>query len=210
MIALSPNHGERRDGQTPELIVLHYTGMADGASARARLCDPEFEVSAHWLLHEDGRAEALVAEDRRAWHAGAGSWRGLGDVNSRSIGIEIVNPGDRPFPEAQMQGLETLLAAIMQRWSIPAKGVIAHSDLAPDRKIDPGAKFDWRRLALQGLAVWPDTLGPDVPLDASLDAIGYPRCAAPIRLAAFRLRFRPWARGPEDEIDRRLAAAVPH
>ncbi|AGT09625.1 N-acetylmuramoyl-L-alanine amidase [Paracoccus aminophilus] len=209
MSALSPNHGERRNGARPELIVLHYTGMADGASARARLCDPSAEVSAHWLLHETGQAEALVPEDRRAWHAGAGEWRGQGDINSRSIGIEIINPGDRPFPEPQMRGLETLLAAILQRWSLRPEAVIGHSDMAPDRKIDPGAKFDWRRLALQGLSVWPETPGADLPLQDSLDAIGYPPGPPEIRLAAFRLRFRPGADGPEDEIDRRLAAAVP-
>lgn len=204
----SPNHGERRDGQQAELIVLHYTGMADGASARARLCDPKAEVSAHWLIHENGRTEALVPEDRRAWHAGAGAWQGRGDVNSRSIGIEIVNPGDQPFPEPQMAALEVLLRQIMQRWRIPACGVIAHSDLAPDRKSDPGPRFDWKRLALQGLAIWPDGAWRDLPLAGSLDAIGYPDAAGDLRLAAFRLRFRPWAMGPEDEVDRKLAAAL--
>lgn len=192
----------------PELIVLHYTGMADGASARARLCDPLAEVSAHWLIHENGSAEALVPEDRRAWHAGAGAWLGRGDVNSRSIGIELVNPGDRPFPEPQMAALEHLLPGIMARWGIAARGVIAHSDMAPGRKIDPGPKFDWRRLALQGLSVWPKGRGADLPLASSLAAIGYPDVAPDDRLAAFRLRFRPWARGPEAEADRRIAAAL--
>lgn len=204
-MSLSPNHGDRR-GQVPSLVVLHYTGMVDGASARARLCDPQAEVSAHWLIHEDGLTEALVPEDRRAWHAGAGSWQGQGDVNSRSIGIELVNPGDRPFPEPQMAALEDLLRGIMARWSIPPAGVIAHSDMAPERKIDPGPRFDWRRLALQGLAVWPAALGPDLPLDESLSRIGYPE--GPARLAAFRLRFRPWAEGAEDAVDRRIAAGL--
>ena len=204
-MSLSPNHGDRR-GQVPSLVVLHYTGMVDGASARARLCDPQAEVSAHWLIHEDGLTEALVPEDRRAWHAGAGSWQGQGDVNSRSIGIELVNPGDRPFPEPQMAALEDLLRGIMARWSIPPAGVIAHSDMAPERKIDPGPRFDWRRLALQGLAVWPAGLGPDVPLDESLSRIGYPE--GPARLAAFRLRFRPWGEGTEDAEDRRIAAGL--
>ena len=120
----SPNHGDRR-GQRPELVVIHYTGMADGASARARLCDPGAEVSAHWLIHEDGRSEALVPEDRRAWHAGAGSWQGRDDVNSRSIGIELVNPGDCPFPEPQMAALEALLGQIMARWDISPAAVDA-------------------------------------------------------------------------------------
>lgn len=208
MIAPSPNHGERRDGGRPELVVLHYTGMKDAASARARLCDPQSQVSAHWLLYEDGTPECLVPEERRAWHAGAGAWRGRGDVNSRSIGIEIVNPGDRPFPAGQMLGLEKLLAQILSRWSIPARGVIGHSDMAPGRKTDPGPRFDWQRLARMGLSVWPTTPGPDMPLDQSLTAIGYPECDPQARLDAFRLRFRPWASGPECELDRRIAAAV--
>lgn len=211
----SPNHGERRDGLRPTLIVLHYTGMEDGPSARVRLCDPDYEVSAHWLIHEDGTAEDLVPEDRRAWHAGAGSWLGLTDINSRSIGIEIVNPGDRPFPEPQMAALERLLPQIMARWDIPAKAVIAHSDMAPGRKIDPGPRFDWRRLAHQGLSIWPEPglrhaelNGQDLPFADSLDQIGYPPGDPSERLQAFRLRFRPWGSGPEDQQDRRIAAAV--
>ncbi|WP_323033831.1 N-acetylmuramoyl-L-alanine amidase [Paracoccus sp. (in: a-proteobacteria)] len=204
-MSLSPNHGDRR-GQQPELVVIHYTGMADGPSARERLCDPSAEVSAHWLIHEDGLTDALVPEDRRAWHAGAGSWQGREDVNSRSIGIELVNPGDRPFPEPQMTALEALLRGIMSRWSIGPAAVIAHSDMAPGRKIDPGPRFDWRRLALQGLAIWPEGVGVDMPLAESLTDIGYPD--VPARLAAFRLRFRPWADGPEDALDRRAAAAL--
>ncbi|MDO5614133.1 MAG: N-acetylmuramoyl-L-alanine amidase [Paracoccus sp. (in: a-proteobacteria)] len=200
----SPNHGDRR-GQVPDLIVIHYTGMPDCAGARARLCDPDAEVSAHWLIDEQGRAEALVPEDRRAWHAGAGSWRGRDDVNSRSIGIELANPGDRPFPEPQMAALELLLRGVMARWQIGAAGVIGHSDMAPGRKIDPGPRFDWARLARQGLAVWPGQ-GDDRPLAESLDAIGYPAVDADVRLAAFRLRFRPWARGAEGAGDRRAAA----
>ena len=204
-MSLSPNHGDRR-GQRPELVVIHYTGMADGPSARDRLCDPAAEVSAHWLIHEDGRTEALVPEDRRAWHAGAGSWLGRDDVNSRSIGIELVNPGDSPFPEPQMAALERLLHQILARWGIPAAGVIGHSDMAPGRKSDPGPRFDWRRLAVQGLAVWPAGAAGDLPLAESLTRIGYPD--DPARLAAFRLRFRPWADGPEDATDRRIAAAL--
>lgn len=201
----SPNHGDRR-GQRVELIVLHYTGMEDGASARARLCDPEAEVSAHWLVHEDGRTEALVPEDRRAWHAGAGSWRGRDDVNSRSIGIEIVNPGDRPFPMAQMDAVVALLRGISARHRLGPADVIGHSDMAPDRKCDPGPRFDWARLAREGLALAAGR-GGDLPLADSLDAIGYPPADPGTRLAAFRLRFRPWARGAEAEADRRAAAA---
>lgn len=205
----SPNFGPRRDGLSPALIVLHFTGMTDAQSARARLCDPQAKVSAHWLLYENGMAEALVPEAMRAWHAGAGSWRGLGDVNSRSIGVEIVNPGDQPYPDAQMQGLAILLRGIMDRWGITRDRVIGHSDMAPGRKQDPGPRFDWRRLALQGLALWPETPGsPDAPLEQSLNAIGYPPVDPQLRLQAFRLRFAPWMQGPETRQDRAIADAV--
>ncbi len=193
----------------PTLIVLHFTGMADAASARVRLCDPAAQVSAHWLLHEDGFAEALVPEDRRAWHAGGGSWQGFSDINSRSVGVEIVNPGNRPYPAAQMAALETLLRGIMARWRIGPEAVIGHSDMAPERKDDPGPRFDWCRLALQGLALWPAAAGdPKAPLAASLDAIGYPACDEATRLRAFRLRFRPWGQGPEAPQDRAAANAA--
>ncbi len=205
----SPNCGPRRDGLRPELVVIHYTGMADAAAARARLCDPAAEVSAHWLIDEAGRAEALVDEGLRAWHAGAGEWQGRGDVNSRSIGIELANPGDRPFPAPQMAALERLLGGILERWAIPPAGVIAHSDLAPLRKTDPGPRFDWRRLALAGLSVWPFVPGdPATDLAESLTRIGYPPVDPVARLAAFRLRFRPWATGPEGPADRAAAAAL--
>lgn len=204
----SPNHGDRR-GQRPELIVLHYTGMADRASARARLCDPAAEVSAHWLIDEDGTPEALVPETRRAWHAGAGCWQGRDDVNSRSIGIELVNPGDRPFPAPQIEALVTLLRAIMGRWQLGPEAVIGHSDMAPGRKSDPGPRFDWARLAREGLALAPLAgAGGDEPLGASLDAIGFPAADPATRLAAFRLRARPWARGPETPADRAAAAGL--
>jgi N-acetylmuramoyl-L-alanine amidase len=153
---------------------------------------------------------SLVAEDQRAWHAGAGQWGGVDDVNSRSIGIEISNRGVTPFAAAQMDAVEELVSGIMQRWDIPAQGVIGHSDLAPGRKIDPGARFDWRRLALGGLAVWPDagalksaTQHPD-PGVFCADAVlfGYaPNLEPDLLLSTFRLRFRPWAKGPLDTFD---------
>lgn len=203
----SPNHGPRRDGLTPDLVVLHFTDMASAAAARARLCDPQAEVSAHWLIAEDGTAEQLVDEARRAWHAGAGAWRGRGDVNSRSIGIELANPGDRPFTEAQMHALEDLLRRIMARWPVRPEGVIAHSDMAPGRKVDPGPRFDWRRLALGGLSVWPAGAMPADPAGFAEDAcaFGYPDVAPGKLLHAFRLRFRPWAQGPLDRQDAGLA-----
>ena len=187
--------------------MLHYTGMIDAASARARLCDPAAEVSAHWLIDEDGIAEALVPESRRAWHAGAGSWHGEDDVNSRSIGIELANPGDRPFPAPQMTALRHLLHDIMSRWNIAPHQIIAHSDLAPGRKIDRGCRFDWEGLARDGLAIFArlDREGPAPPLGASLDGLGYPPGDSSTRLQAFRLRHRPWAAGPESDADRRLA-----
>ena len=201
----SPNFGERRGGVRPSLVVIHYTAIPCD-EARARLCDPVAEVSAHWLISETGVAEALVPEDQRAWHAGAGMWAGLDDINSHSIGIELSNDGSQPFAEPQMAALDTLLAAIMARWSIPPHRVIGHSDMAPTRKSDPGARFDWRRLALQGLSVWPESPGnPDVPLSDSLTRIGYPDAPATARLAAFRLRFRPWATGEETAADRATA-----
>ncbi len=203
----SPNHGERKGGAVPRLIVLHYTGMPSCAEARARLCDPLHEVSAHWLLDVDGQAEQLVDEARRAWHAGAGSWGTVTDVNSVSIGIEIQNPGPMPYPEPQMAALERLLSEIMARWPVPAKGVIAHSDMAPTRKADPGPHFDWRRLALAGLSVWPSP-GQGCATDFMLHAkrFGYSDSDPAASLHAFRRRFRPWARGPLDDTDASLAA----
>jgi len=207
MTCPSPNFGERRGGARPDLVVIHYTAMPDVASARARLCHPQFEVSAHWLIAETGATEALVDESARAWHAGAGSWGGRDDVNSWSIGIELANTGDAPFPAPQMAALERLLAGILDRWAIPPARVIAHSDMAPERKRDPGPRFDWRGLALAGLSVWHGPGGdPEAPLAASLTALGYPEAALEARLAAFRLRFRPWARGPEAAEDRRIAS----
>lgn len=206
----SPNHGERRDGACPELVVIHYTGMASCAEARERLCDPAAEVSAHWLVAETGQTEALVAEDRRAWHAGAGAWQGRADVNSRSIGIELANPGDRPFPEAQMAALEVLLRAILARWQLGPEAVIAHSDMAPGRKIDPGPRFDWARLARRGLAVWPEaapTLSHDRATFLALaQNFGYPEAPLEVLLPAFRLRFRPRFDGPLDATDLGLIA----
>lgn len=202
----SPNHGPRRNNARPDLIVIHYTAMTTCAEARSRLCDPRAEVSAHWLIAEDGSVEALVPEEARAWHAGAGAWGGVAEVNSRSIGIELANCGDAPFPEPQMAALEGLLAAVMARWAIRPERVIAHSDMASGRKRDPGPRFDWRRLARQGLSVWPDLAGDaGCDLRETLGIIGYPDAAPEALLSAFRLRFRPWASGPETAADRAAA-----
>ncbi len=178
-------------------MVIHYTAMASAAEARARLCDPVHEVSAHYLIDEGGAVEALVPEARRAWHAGAGLWGGRADVNSRSIGIELSNRGTHPFPHPQMAALERLLRDVLHRHALPPERVIGHSDMAPGRKHDPGPRFDWRRLARGGLSVWPEGGRPEGRLQDHLAAFGYDAGQPPdVLLAAFRLRFRPWARGP--------------
>ncbi len=210
----SPNHGPRRDGLRPELVVIHYTAMPDAAAAERALCDPAREVSCHWLIARDGSVTALVDEERRAWHAGAGSWRGCADVNSRSIGIELDNDGASPFAAPLMDALECLLGDILMRWDIPAAGVIGHSDMAPGRKRDPGPRFDWLRLARRGLAVWPDCVAPGrAPPDmagfrADAMAFGYPDVEDDLLLETVRLRFRPNARGPLDATDCEIAAAL--
>jgi len=200
----SPNFGDRRDGLTPELAVIHYTAMESCAAAARALCDPARAVSAHYLISETGAVMALVDEDKRAWHAGAGEWGGRGDVNSRSIGIELANTGATPYAAAQMDALEVVLRGIMGRWPIRPEGVIAHSDMAPGRKIDPGPRFDWQRLARQGLAVWPQSHVAQVEAArfvADARAFGYPEMAADLLRDTMRLRFRPWARGPLDGTD---------
>lgn len=205
---LSPNCGPRRDGLRPTLIVLHYTAMLSAEAAAARLCDPEAEVSAHYLISARGEILRLVPEALRAWHAGAGCWAGQGDVNSRSIGIELDNRGDHPFAEPQMAALEVLLRGIMARWQILPEGVIGHSDMAPGRKCDPGPRFDWARLARQGLA----RAAPPAPAqtagcstDAFLAAARAAGFTADVPLesllAATRLRFAPWRSGPLQAAD---------
>lgn len=202
----SPNFGPRRDGLTPQLVVLHYTAMQSASAALQRLCDPAAEVSAHYLIGRCGTLWQMVPEAERAWHAGAGEWCGCDDINSRSIGIELDNAGDHPFSEPQMACLEQLLAQILLRWNIAADGVIGHSDMAPGRKIDPGPRFDWARLSLAGLAreVPPASGGslwdPDVDQEALFRTyardLGY---TAPVDdatlLSALRLRYRPTAQG---------------
>ncbi|WP_461428819.1 N-acetylmuramoyl-L-alanine amidase [Gymnodinialimonas sp.] len=201
----SNNFTERRDGRTPELVVLHYTAMKDCAAAARVLCDPEREVSAHYLIGRDGEVLNLVPEEMRAWHAGKGAWRGSGDVNSRSIGIELDNDGLSPFSEPLMRALETLLGSrLLAAWGIGPEGVIGHSDMAPGRKIDPGRRFDWQRLARQGLAVWSDARGGAVDaaqFRANAMAFGYPDVEDALLLEVVRMRFRPWARGPLDGDD---------
>ena len=212
----SANYGARRGGALPDLVVLHHTAMRDAMAALDRLCDAQAEVSAHYLIARGGEVFQLVEEERRAWHAGAGAWGAVRDVNSRSIGIELDNTGAQPFAEPQMVALESLLAGILGRWSIPPERVIAHSDMAPARKSDPGARFDWRRLACTGLSVWPgfssDACAPSSSEKGAKAAaehafqtaairFGYPEARPAAVLNAFRQRFRPWAAGPVSAAD---------
>ena len=154
----SPNFNAREGVPGPDILVMHYTGMTTCEEAVARLTDAASKVSAHYTVDEDGTIYAHVPENMRAWHAGASSWRGLSDVNTRSVGIEIVNPGHafgyRPFPEAQIAAVLELGKAIVARHRTPARNVVGHSDVAPDRKEDPGELFPWKRLAEAGLGLW--------------------------------------------------------
>ncbi len=174
-VRVSPNFGPRRDGLKPDMIALHYTGMETGKAAENWLCDPASEVSSHYLVHEDGAVVQMVRESDRAWHAGKSSWRGLADINSCSIGIEIVNPGHglgyKNFPGRQVEAVIALCGGIASRHAIAPERVLAHSDVAPGRKIDPGEKFPWRRLAEHGIghfvAASPMRGGPELgPGDA--------------------------------------------
>jgi N-acetylmuramoyl-L-alanine amidase len=194
----SPNCGPRRDGLKPTLIVIHYTAMKSAKAAIERLCDPVAEVSAHYVIGNTGEVTQLVGEDQRAWHAGAGRWHGQDDINSRSIGIELDNAGTHPFSEPLMQSLERLLPEIMQRWDILAEGVIGHSDFAPGRKIDPGPRFDWGRLAKQNLAAKSPPTGCIASNFTDLAGqAGYDTSVAPNDLLqAVRLRWNPTASGP--------------
>jgi N-acetylmuramoyl-L-alanine amidase len=211
--AASPNFDARKS--PPDMVVLHYTGMQTGEAALARLRDPAAKVSAHYLIEEDGRLYTLVAEERRAWHAGVSFWKGERDINAVSIGIELVNPGHehgyRDFPKAQVQTLIGLLTEIRGRWEIPDARILGHSDVAPERKQDPGERFDWRGLAEAGHGLWVEPLSaPGAPLglgdegtgvfalQAGLTRLGFdcapsgqyePRTAAAI--TAFQRHWRP-------------------
>ena len=159
----SPNCGERRDAKRPDAIILHYTGMTSGAEAEDRLCNVEAEVSSHYLVHEDGRIVQMVPEAARAWHAGESFWAGERDMNSRSIGIEIANCGHpggdpalapQPFDDRQIRAVTELCQGIVARWTIAPQRVLAHSDIAPGRKIDPGEAFPWDQLHAAGIGHW--------------------------------------------------------
>lgn len=178
----SPNFDARAAGHPIDILLLHYTGMKTAPAALARLCDPAAKVSAHYCIDEDGTCTRLVDEADRAWHAGVSAWAGESDINSRAIGIELVNPGHefgyRPFPERQMACLIALCHAILARHPIPPQRVLGHSDVAPLRKQDPGELFDWAGLAAAGIGLWPgepaaSTVPPVAAVQAMLRHYGY-------------------------------------
>ena len=193
--APSTNFNERK--LPDSLIILHYTGMESGPAALERMCDPEAQVSAHYMVEEDGRIFRLVAEEERAWHAGVSYWKGERDINSASIGVEIVNGGHDfglpAYPEAQIEAVIALVRALVARWSIPALNIIGHSDIAPGRKTDPGEHFPWQRLEQAGLvAGLAQQQGELDEAEVLLERIGYslePGMKAV--LEAFQRRWRP-------------------
>ena len=211
---LSPNCDARALPIT--MVVLHYTGMQTGAEAEERLVDPAAKVSAHYLIGEDGEVVRLVPEARRAWHAGRSFWRGLTDINSASIGIELVNPGHewgyREFPRAQMEALLPLLARIVKTHDVPRANVVGHSDVAPARKDDPGELFDWPLLARHHLALpVPDVVLGD-PFDnegsvlLALERFGYDITDGRAAVRAFQRRWRPSL--IDGQIDLQIGAMV--
>jgi len=189
----SPNHDGRGD-RTIDMLVLHYTGMRSAQEALARLCDPAAKVSAHYTIDEDGTVYVHVPEARRAWHAGLGHWAGASDINARSIGIELINPGHefgyRAFPDTQIAALTTLCHSILMRHPIPSWRVLGHSDVAPARKEDPGELFPWQQLAKAGVGLWPQAIAGDLNASA-LAQFGYdPDAPQDKVIAAFQRHFR--------------------
>ncbi len=209
----SAKYGERRGRGQITMLVFHYTGMVSSDAALQRLCDPDAEVSAHLLIDEDGTAYRLVDDDKRAWHAGTSFWRGESDINSASVGIELVNPGHeygyRAFPQPQIDALITVSQDLIDQYDIPATGIVGHSDIAPGRKSDPGELFPWEHLASCGIGLWPDMAceiepRPGTPWDW-LTEVGYarpgdPDCGGRVLhsdtaesdvISAFQARFTP-------------------
>ncbi|MEO5586628.1 MAG: N-acetylmuramoyl-L-alanine amidase [Novosphingobium sp.] len=212
--APSPNWDERMLPVT--MVVLHYTGMQSAGEALERMCDAKAKVSAHYMIDEDGTVTRMVSEEKRAWHAGKSYWRGITDVNSASVGIELVNPGHewgyRPFTEAQMEALVPLLAAIVQRHKIPIANVVGHSDIAPARKDDPGELFEWELLARYKLAL--RTPKPRISLIyeepsaffLALERWGYDIADGRAAVRAFQRRWRP--RKVDGELDGEIGALL--
>jgi N-acetylmuramoyl-L-alanine amidase len=208
----SPNF-DARSGEVQHLV-LHYTGMQTAAAAVERLCDPAAKVSSHYVVDEDGTVYCLVEEQFRAWHAGISYWRGMQGLNESSIGIESVNPGHewgyRAFPDVQIGAVLGLAQGILRRHPIPARNVVGHSDIAPDRKQDPGELFPWRDFAGQGVGIWTDAVAPAGDLAADLAAIGYDTSLPmPDVVTAFQRHFLPGqVTGEADAMTCGRAAAV--
>jgi len=210
----SPNWNERK--LPVSMVVLHYTGMRSADEALERMCDPAAEVSAHYMIDEDGTVTQLVDDDKRAWHAGKSYWRGETDINSASIGIELVNPGHefgyRPFPEPQMEALMPLLAHLVDRFDVPRANIVGHSDIAPARKTDPGELFDWERLARLRLALPTPKLKMQLVFDnpgafyLALERFGYDISDGRAAVAAFQRRWRP--QRIDGEIDGQIGALL--
>lgn len=207
----SPNFAPRPAAVSIDILLLHYTGMESAEAALERLGDATARVSAHYVVDEDGTVYWLVDEENRAWHAGEAFWAGATDINDRSVGVELVNPGHefgyRPFPEAQMAALVTLAGEIVRRHAIPPSRVLGHSDVAPQRKRDPGELFDWARLARAGVGLWPrvpeqapDPVAPNRP-DTPAATVAEARAL----LARFGYEIAP--EGPWDEAARNVVAA---
>lgn len=213
----SPNQEDRPPGTPVDMLILHYTGMTTAQAALDRLRDPAAIVSSHYVVDEDGAVFRLVPEARRASHAGISHWRGHERLNARSVGIEVVNPGHehgyRPFPALQMAAVCDLCLEILDRWPIPPRNVVAHSDVAPDRKEDPGELFDWEGLAANAVGLWPRA--PAEPCSEEkvlplLGTIGYRTdLPLPVLVTAFQ---RHWAQhrwdGVADDATRARIAAV--
>lgn len=214
------HYEDRAKNAKPNIIVMHYTGMESMLAARQRLTDPESKVSAHYLVDTDGKVYDLVPEDKRAWHAGLSYWHGETDVNSYSVGIEIVNPGHdlgyTPFPSAQMQAVMELARAVQSRHNI--QYVLGHSDIAPERKKDPGELFPWEWLAGQGVGLWPrplaedekvaDAIHNDYEIERLLTQLGYnPMAAYMDVLSAFHRHYAPekFKTGTQEKSDRTTA-----
>jgi len=195
----SPNFDARPEGLEIDMLVLHYTGMKSGEAALKRLCDKKAQVSAHYMIEEDGTVFQMVDEEKRAWHAGVAYWRGANNINARSIGIEIVNPGHefgyRTFPEAQVLSVIELCQAILARTPIKARNVVGHSDVAPTRKEDPGELFPWQRLASQGIGLWTADLKtyPLHSIEELLSQFGYETDDLGKSLMAFERHYHPEA-----------------
>lgn len=212
--APSPNWNERL--LPVSMIVLHYTGMPTAQEALERMCDPAAEVSAHYMIDEQGIVTQLVDEGKRAWHAGKSYWRGVTDINSASVGIELVNPGHEwgyvPYPDAQMEALIPLLADIADRHDVPRANVVGHSDIAPSRKQDPGELFDWEMLSEYGLVL--PTPRPRMRLIydepgaffLALERFGYDISDGRAAITAFQRRWRP--RMIDGELDGEIGALL--